>query len=334
MAIGSSRRAATGGLKAGPGRRRSRLAVESLEAKALLSHVSIGHHADAPLHPPVEAAQAAAATAALPGNLHIRRFNQPGPIKERIGEGFAVKVPRFYGLYTGPLGYPADPNNAKSPGSTLNGYLNASGLKAYVEGNNLVLTGIIAGFIQASPTSDLQSSYYNFGINRGGATRPGPFPGRAGVTFDSVVTVGITPSGIGATVTTLDPRTFQTTGFTVLNPYQVATKTDAVQVIVPLSLLPSTGASPGHYRVNFFPSDTSPPNNFNDLASFLPEDSSIRVKTLKRYPKFPNGGGTLAGPPPTTGTGGQGGKGGQGGSGNGPTSMGGTAGSGGGTAMG
>ena len=318
MANGSSRRAATGGQPAGPGRRRARVAVEALEGKALLSHLSIAPKA----HPQVQAAQVTE-SAGLPGNLNIRRFNQPGPIKERIGPGFAVKVPRFYGLYSGPLGYPADPNNAASPGNTLNGFLNASGLKAYVEGNNLVLTGIIAGFIQTAPTSDLQSAYYNFGINRGGATTPGPFPGRAGVAFDAVVTVGITPAGIGATVTTLDPTTLEVTGFTVLSPTQIATKTDAVQVQVPLSLLPSTGAAVSKYRVNFFPSDTSPPNNFNDLASFLPEDSTIRVKVLKRYPSFPNGGGTLA-PLPTTGTGGStsgsGGKGGQGGSGQGPVS--------------
>ena len=297
MAKGSSRRATIGGLRAGSDRRRRRLAVETLEEKALLS----GLHPV--LHPHVQAAQVASTNAMLTGDENVRRFNQPGPIKERIGPGFAVKVPRFYGYYTGPVGFPTarvDPtaSTATAPsGNPLNGYLNASGLKAYVEGNNLVLTGIIAGSLQTSPGPG-QEAFYNFGINRGGATSPGPIFQRGGVAFDAVVTVGITTSGIGATVTTLDPKTLQVTGFNVLDPSQVATKTDAVQVQVPLSTLPSTGADPGHYRVNFFPTDVSPPAHFNDIASLLPENGSIRVRTLRHFPAFPNGGGTLAGPPP------------------------------------
>ena len=213
----------------------------------------------------------------LPADISIRRFNQPGPILNIIGPGFATKLPRFNGLYVGPVGFPAttDPNAVNAPSASLvNGYLNASGAKAYVEGGNLVLTGIIAGVVQPSPAAG-QESFYNFGINRGAATAPGPFFGKPKVAFDSVVQVGFTAAGPYATVTTLDVHTGAVTGTTSLPVSNIATKTDAVQVLVPLSALPSTGFPVAKYRVSFFPSDKAVPANFNDIASVLPENKHV-----------------------------------------------------------
>ncbi len=277
------------------GRRRvARISVERLEGKALMSHMAV--HAKDVIVPGV-----------LPVDISIRRFNQPGPIKNIIGQGFAVKVPRFNGYYTGPVGLPdaqADPTNPNATvggGSALNGYLNASGAKAYIEGSNLVLTGIIAGTVQAAPGLG-QEAYYNFGINRGGASRTGPFFGKPKVTFDSVVQVAVTPAGLSGTVTTFDAAG-NTLTTTAIPPTSIATKTDAVQVLVPLSELPSTGVAPSRYRVSFFPSDKQVPANFNDIASVLPEFNTFPVKVLRRYPPFPNGGGTVGIVPPPTDTG-------------------------------
>ena len=235
---------------AGAGRRRGPLkaivGVESLEGKLLLSHAGV-----AKAHPALSAADVG-----LPGTLAVARFNQPGPIRNEIGDGHAVKVARFYKYYTGPI----------------RSELNATGAKAQIVGDNLALTGIVAGKIPTTPTSADQESYYYFGINRGGATAPGPFPGRPNVTFDSVVIVGVTQAGIGSIVQT-DGSTY-----TALDPSAVTVSGNDFHVTVPLSLLPSTGAAPNHYRVSFFPATEAPLTTFNSIASFAPEGRTFRVQ--------------------------------------------------------
>ena len=296
-------------------RRAARPGLETLEGKALMSH---GGLTNAGLH-----TQDVIVPGVLPVDISIRRFNQPGPIRDIIGPGFATKIARFNGYYVGPVGFPAttDATATNAPAaSTNNGYLNATGAKAYVEGSNLVLTGIISGTVQPTPAAG-QESFYNFGINRGAATAPGPFYGKPKVTFDSVVQVGFTAAGPYATVTTLDVNTGAVTGTTNLPVSSIATKTDAVQVLVPLSALPSTGLPASRYRVSFFPSDKAVPANFNDIASVLPENNTFQVKVLRRYPAFPNGGGTIAvaPTPPTVSNGGGAGGGNQNGNGGGVT---------------
>ena len=144
-----------GSSPAGEGRRRSAskavVDVESLEGKLLLSHAGTAHLA----HPALSAADTG-----LPGTLQVARFNQPGPIRNEVGVGYADKVVRFYKYYTGPI----------------LGQLNAAGAKAQIVGDNLLLTGIVGGKIVANPTSAGAEEYYYFGINRGGATTPAPSP--------------------------------------------------------------------------------------------------------------------------------------------------------------
>ena len=280
MSNGSRRGPAAGGPRPVSGRRRAAVAVEPLEGRSLLSHIG-GHH----LAPAVAEVQGAAFHG-LSGDSSVRRFNQPGPLKDSFGPGFAIKVPRFYGYYTGPIGFPTATSTPKGSttappsGNPLNGYLNAAGAKAYIVGNTLQLTGIIAGFIQATPGPG-QEAFYNFGINRGGASAPGPIFQRDRITFDSVVTVGITQKGVGATVTLLNPSTLATVKTIHLKASSVTTNFDAVKVTVPLNDLPSTGAAPSQYRVNFFPTDAAPPKTFNDIASFLPEDNTFPVAVLR-----------------------------------------------------
>lgn len=219
--------------------------VESLEGKQLLSGAGVAR-------PAVQAADFG-----LPGTLRVARFNQPGPILNEVGPGFGVKIARFYQYYTGPI----------------RAELNATGVKGRISGDTLQLTGIVAGQIPQTPTSADEESFYYFGINRGGATFPGPFPRKPRVTFDSVVIVGVTQNGIGAIVQT-DPNSF-----TALDPAAVTLNTDSFRVDVPLSLLPSTGAPASQYRVTFFPATEAPLTSFNSIASFVPEGRTFRVSS-------------------------------------------------------
>ncbi len=240
------------GLRPGePARRRvapkAVVAVESLEGKLLLSHAG--------------AAQTTVPTAGfgLPGTLQVNRLNQPGPILNEIGIGQSVKVARFYKYYTG----------------AFRGELNATGSKAQVVGDQLNLTGIVGGKIAAKPTSAAREAFYYFGINRGGATGTGPFPGRPRINFDALVIVGVTQQGSAAVV--------QTSGssITSLDPSLLKLGTDNVKVSVPLSLLPTTGAPASQYRVSFFPASEAPLTRFNSIASFAPEGRTIRVSTAR-----------------------------------------------------
>ena len=144
---------------------RVQVVLEALEGRALLSHMSLAR-----VHASVELAP----LAPVP-NLH------PGPILNLVGNDHAVKSPRFYPFYTG----------------AKRAELNAAGAFIKFDGQgNGTLAGIVAGNIIAKPTSPSQEAYYVFGINRGGATNPGPFPGRPGITFDATVTVAVLQTGV------------------------------------------------------------------------------------------------------------------------------------------
>ena len=190
-----------------------------------------------------------ALTAPLP--LPALSPTQLGPVVDRIGRGFVVKSPRLYPYYTG----------------TTWAYLNAAGAKAVAGAQGtLTLTGILAGAPVTKPSDAAGSSYYVWGIDRG-ALGPGTLPGRPGVRFDAEVVVAITPAGVSATVADL-----KTGRSTAVDPSAVNFKPDAVQVSVPLSLLPpDPGASLASYRVTFLAMDAPPSAGFRSVASLAPE---------------------------------------------------------------
>jgi hypothetical protein len=112
---------------------------------------------------------------------------------------------------------------------------------------------------------------YVFGIDRSGHLPAGPFPGRPDIQFDATVAIKIVPGqSPTVTVTDLANKTSTTLSSSAL---QISGK--KVEVVVPGSLLPSTGRSPSHYSYAFWPEDGLPGST--NIASFAPEFHDIPV---------------------------------------------------------
>jgi hypothetical protein len=211
--------------------------LEVLEGRALLSHASVPRIAAADVLAPPR-----------PADPH------PGPIKNLIGTGHAVKISRLYPYYTG----------AKL------GQINGAGALAYNDGQgNLVLTGIVAGTIVTVPSDSTQSQFYVFGINRGNAAAVAPFPGRRGVMFDSYVEVSVQPTGVSAQFVDLAKGT--TTNLPASN---VILGSDVAKVAVPLSILGNTTITP---TVNFWTQDVQQVGDYHHISSFTPEFRNFPV---------------------------------------------------------
>lgn len=230
--------------EASAGRKRpssqARVTVETLEGRALLSHVS-----------PIKVhAQAAQIVPPPPQNLH------PGPILNLVGNDHAVKSPRFYPYFTG----------------VKRAELNAAGSWAKVDSTGTVtLSGIVAGNIITNPTSPAQNEFYIFGINRGGATSPGPFPGRPGITFDGTITVAVTNTGITGTVTDLNSGVQ-----TAIPAADIQIKANTIHVVGAVNQLTTTGS--GNVTVNFWTATTNPSvGDYNTVSSFVPEFRSYPI---------------------------------------------------------
>ena len=229
----------------------AQVAVEALEGRALLSHMSLAHAL--PAHHPV--ASVADVSLAIPTPPHIHR----GPILAQHGVGFVAKVPRFYPYYEG----------------VKRGEINAAGAKAFTDrqGVNVTFVGIVAGTINAQPKTADKAEYYLFVVDRGLTPGPGPFPGRPNIKFDSIVYVAITPAGTTGLVQDLS------TGVqTTLTTNQITVSTDNIHVTVPTTLFIPAGRSPTVTpTVNFIPLDAPLPGNFINVTSFASEFRNFPV---------------------------------------------------------
>jgi hypothetical protein len=143
-----------------------------------------------------------------------------------------------------------------------------------------VFTGVVAGSINTS-----QDGVFVFGVNRGGATAPGPFPGRPGIAFDAEVIVATNSDGVAAEVKILNNQGRVTK--TVALPLDaIVFSNDHVGVFVPANLLPSTSppgtADPNQNYSFAFWAGTS---NFapSQIASFAPQSSTVPFE-LKSSP--------------------------------------------------
>jgi hypothetical protein len=113
-----------------------------------------------------------------------------------------------------------------------------------------------------------------FAINRGAGQRLGPYyPGRPGITPDALVSVTVGPYGRNnsATITDLTTGLTQTISSPVI---QVAGPT--VRILLNSSQLPSEGFSLKHYTFAVWAA-TEPNAPFQDVGSFVPEDSMIPI---------------------------------------------------------
>ncbi len=215
--------------------------VEPLEQRLLTSYLVVAHrHRIIP--------------------VHVSDVRSDEPL---FSNGLGAKsAPRFYTFYTGP----------HRP--ELNG-IQAS---AYVSGKNLILSGTVVGPIPRHPTSTSQESLYTFGIDRGGASKTGPFPGRPHVRFDSVVVAEVSKKGLSAYAQLNDPRTNQTgTPPKPLPPSDVTIAGNVITMTVPLSMLPSSGHAIDQWNVNFFTRNPAQKRDFHSVASLTPEFTSFQV---------------------------------------------------------
>ena len=233
--------------------------VEPLEGRMLLSYlVVVKHHKVIPVHG---------------GDARVAE-----PL---FGNGLAFKKEaHFYQFYTGPR----TPN------------LDGVSATAVVSGNRvtdgtLTLTGTVAGPIIAKPKTAAQQAIYTFAIDRGGAAKAGPFPGRTHIRFDAVVVVPLTLGGITSAnppyvqinnASTNSPLTTTTTN---LSTSSVTIKGDTITVKVPLGTsttnpIPSTGKAIDQWNFNFFTRFPSPygsgKNGYHSIASFTPEQTMFQ----------------------------------------------------------
>lgn len=228
---------------------RSAAVVETLEGRELLSQLApvfVAHAVHA------EVAQHSA------GGLLL------GPILEKTGPGYVVKAPRFSQAYTG------------VPRSELS----AAGFKAAFDGQgNLVLTGIVtANAVPQTALTAADDAYYIFGINRGSATSPGPFPGRPHLTLDVAVVVSVTQTGTTAQV--IDQVSGQTTP---LPNSSLLYKQNAIQVTVPLSVLTTVGTTnPVGWSADFITASALTTSDYSAFASFAPESHNITIANAGR----------------------------------------------------
>lgn len=235
-----------------PERRRSNtralIQVETLEGRALLSK--------GPGHGIGEARLQAIYGERVPPDPN------PGPIHNIVGKGYAIKSARFYPEYFGPR----------------QTELNVASAIAVAPGDGtLQLNGQVVLPINTAPTDASQNAYYMWAINRGGASSPGPIPGRPQITFDAAVIVAVEPSGVTAYVKDLTnnsaPVQLPSNDFAINN--------FTLRVSVPLSMLPATGGAtdPSQYTVNFSAWSQNPLGaNHHALASMVPEFRNFHVR--------------------------------------------------------
>lgn len=121
--------------------------------------------------------------------------------------------------------------------------------------NNFVIEAEFAGAINPAT-----NALYVIGVDTGaGAIAPFADIGQPNVTFDqAIVIAGATGAGtVGS------------------NPIEVAIDGNAFRAVVPLSLLPSTGAAAGEYGFNIWPRVGF--GNNNQISDFAPENALLRT---------------------------------------------------------
>ena len=244
------------GLSASRDQRRShrvRLRLEILETRELLSRAGASI-------PGALSAAGGEGTVAGRVALPVQQTFVRHPLTERSVAGPFNQPPPINPLYTGP----------KRPDLRV---LGTHAQFFYPRG--FAFTGATVGFINHS-----QSSVYVFGVNRGGATSPGPFPGRPKIVFDAVVIVATNPNGWTGTVQRFDSNGQLTSSASLLNN-QVSFSKNQVQVVVPAALLaptspPGTAHPQDRFSYTFWAGVS--PFSITGIAGFAPESANKRVR--------------------------------------------------------
>jgi hypothetical protein len=237
--------------------RQTRPRLELLETRELLSR------AETAISDTLSAARAGGTSASQTASLSPRIHDQH-PLIDAATQGSVGRAPRFYSHFRGP----------RRPDLHV---LTARG--QFFPPQGFAFTGVTVGSINTS-----QTSFYVFGVNRGGASAPGPFPDRPNITFDAEVVVATGTFGFEATVELLNSKG-QVTNSVSLPESAITFSKTHVGVFVPADLLPST-APPGtakpveDYSFAFW-AGTSP-SAPRQIAGFSPEfaNASFELKSI------------------------------------------------------
>lgn len=264
--------------------RRPAMRVESLEGRTLLSGFAIerphGAGAEAAIlarvHRPSfslhfnRAGESAILNAILGGAGHEFVALALREVKNPLGvaAGFASHTINQYtvpGIVVKQInlqsGYTGQPHDALA--------LNVGGA-VVLKGKKLELGAIVRGPFTTTPFgTDIV-----FALNRGSGSRLGPYyPSRPGITPDALVTVSIGPYGQNNSATITDLTTGTTTP--ISSPV-ISVQGPTVRILLNTNQLPSEGFPLKRYTFAVW-SETQPNAPIQDVGSFVPEDSMIRI---------------------------------------------------------
>jgi hypothetical protein len=188
------------------------------------------------------------------------------PLVETIERGRVAKLPMFYASYTGPKLLDLDVLGANA---------------RRFEGRSFVFTGYVLGTINASA-----QSFYVFGVNRGGASGPGPFPNRPGIYFDAEIIVATSPDGFEGEVQRFNSKGKPTTSSSLANN-AVVFNGNSVRVYVSVGLLGSTvpkGTADlqNRYSYAFWAGAGVSPSDPTAIAGFAPEYMDTSIPAIGR----------------------------------------------------
>ena len=185
-------------------------------------------------------------------NSVIRGFIT-GKLTQYIVPGFAVKIPNFQSLYTGPT--------YDHLAATVAGAIS-------LKNHQLELAGIMRG-----PFNEAVPGYVVFGLDRGAGATVGPrFANLPGITPDMIVTITVAPQGASAAGTITD---LTTGAVTSIDPSRIKVAGPTVRVYLDSSQVPSKGLQTAKYRFDMWTQNTL--GDIDTVASFLPESSMIQV---------------------------------------------------------
>jgi hypothetical protein len=118
------------------------------------------------------------------------------------------------------------------------------------------IIGMLAGLIDPGV-----EAYYAIGVNTGtGAIRPFSSLGQPNVIFNQVVVLDSEDAG---------------DAFVGANDLDFTISGNTFNILVPLSLLPSTGADPAQYAFNLWPRTDLTPSNLAAISDFAPDNAML-----------------------------------------------------------
>ena len=179
----------------------------------------------------------------------------------------AVKRPAFSDDYLGPH---RQALNLRGADATL------------IPGRWLTLSATVAARIVARPTGPENSSFFVFGLDRRAPQTPAWFPHRPRLRFDSVVVVRVSPEGPSVFAQNL----LTSEGPIELDPSSIRIRGRTVRVTIPAGVpTPPEGAGPARQTRFAVWMRSKFEHTLADLsdyvASFLPEDGTLRVRVVK-----------------------------------------------------